>query len=280
VDKPTTETVETGTTESTTSLEGEETVVNPGTETDPENQEGTEAEPSEDQTPTWAKKRFGKLTHQREEEKRQREAAEQERDFYKKLILEKQGDPKQTPATPKTQELVEPKLEDFDDYGKYTDAVVDYKLETKLREQLRMSRQRSEAESVTSKFFEKVNSFKQETPDYDTFVGNPAFVQSPALVEALLTSDMGPQLAYHLAKNLKEVDRLNQMSPVAVAREIGRMEERFTPPKPKNTSQAPNPIKPIGGKDAQKVDKSADEESMEEYAARRAASVGWKGRKR
>jgi hypothetical protein len=40
----------------------------------------------------------------------------------------------------------------------------------------------------------------------------------------LLESDLGPQLAYHFAKNPDVLMRLNSMNPTAAAREIGRLE--------------------------------------------------------
>ena len=236
--------------------------------------------PTDGETPEWAVKRFAKLTAQREDEKRLRETAERDREFYRELALKGQT-PKAEEIKPEPKPaLVAPKIEDFETYDEYLDAALDYRVQQKFEAKTVATVQEQEFTKIHTRFVEGAGKFKEKAADYDQSVGNPAFVQSPALFEAVLSSDIGPALAYHLSKNLAEVDRLNKLSPVLVAREIGRLEERLTPPTPKVVTQAPKPLKPVGGNDTDKVQKDPKDMNMDEYAASRAHTVAYRGRKK
>ena len=277
-----TDTVDTGTEVvvlDTTSQEG--AVVKPeGSNTETGVDKPDANEPPEDQTPEWAVKRFAKLTAQREEEKRLRESAEVEREAYKKLLFERGQKPEEIKPEPKAVQLVAPKADDFDNYDAYIDACVDYKVQVTLQKRDATASVQTEAQNLQTKFVQSVEKFKEKTPDYDAAVSNPAFVQSPALIEAVLYSEMGPQIAYYLAKNVAETNRLNRLNPVAVAREIGRLEERLTPSQPKKVTDAPAPIKAVGGNGTDKVSKDPKDMTMDEYADYRKSTTAWKGRKR
>lgn len=68
-------------------------------------------------------------------------------------------------------------------------------------------------------------------------------------VEVLIleAGDKAPLVAYHLAQNPKTAARLNAMSPVEAAREIGRIEARMSLPKPKTTTSASAPLSSLKG---------------------------------
>lgn len=70
-------------------------------------------------------------------------------------------------------------------------------------------------------------------------------VVSVALSELIIESDMALDLAYHLGSNPEVARRLSGMSPVAAARELGRLEATISAPKPKLQSSAPAPISPV-----------------------------------
>lgn len=67
-------------------------------------------------------------------------------------------------------------------------------------------------------------------------------------VEVLIleAGDKAPLVAYHLAQNPKTAARLNAMSPVEAAREIGRIEGRVSIPK-NTATRAPSPVSTIKG---------------------------------
>jgi hypothetical protein len=229
-------------------------------------------------TPEWATKRFSELTLQREEQKRLAEDAGRERDFYKKIALERQGQPAvETPVAPKTDELVEPKLDDFTDYADFVKATVNYRVTTELRNLSSQAQQNQTRVERTQKFHSAAEAFKKDTPDFDVVITSPAFVQSEPVVEAILHSNKGPQIAYYLAKNAEVLSRLNQSSPFEVALEIGRIEERLTPLAPKVITQTPKPLTPVTGSTGA-VEKDPKDMSMDEYAKHREDAYAWRGR--
>jgi hypothetical protein len=76
---------------------------------------------------------------------------------------------------------------------------------------------------------------------------------------------------YELASDLKEFKRINSLPPLAIAREIGKLELKLSKPSEekqeiKKTTNAPKPLTPVGSKSAP-VKKSPDEMSQKEYEA-------------
>jgi hypothetical protein len=240
-------------------------------------QDNTTQEPKEG-TPEWATKRFSELTSQREEQKRLAEDAARERDFYKKLALERQGQPSADHAAPKTDELVEPKLEDFTDYSDFLKSSVDYRVKLELRNFSSQIKQNQTKEDRARKFYSSAETFKKETPDFEATITSPTFVQSESVVEAVLHSNKGPQVAYFLAKNPAVTSKLNSLSPFEVALEIGRIEERLTPPQPKVVTQSPKPLHNVSGT-GETVTKDPEKMNMEEYAKHREPAYAWRGKK-
>jgi hypothetical protein len=133
------------------------------------------------------------------------------------------------------------------------------------------------AQERTKKFFSSAEAFKKETPDFDALVQSPTFVQTEPVVEAILHSTKGPQIAYFLAKNPEITSRLNQLSPFEVALEIGRLEERLTPPTPKVITQAPKPLQNVSGGN-EVVAKDPEKMNMDEYAKANEHRFAWRGK--
>jgi len=71
--------------------------------------------------------------------------------------------------------------------------------------------------------------------------------------DAILDSDVGPKILYHLAEHTDLATKLAGMSTASALREIGKLEARFeakAETKPLSTvgrSKAPSPINPIRG---------------------------------
>jgi hypothetical protein len=95
---------------------------------------------------------------------------------------------------------------------------------------------------------ERQSEFREATPDYDAVVGKSAVQIAPHVVDTLLDSESGPELAYHLAKRPETVKRINALSPLSAARELGRIEATLSnpaAPQIKPASKAPAPITPV-----------------------------------
>ena len=66
--------------------------------------------------------------------------------------------------------------------------------------------------------------------------------------DAIIESDVGPKILYHLAENPEIAEALSKKSVTAALREIGRLEARFDVKEPSKTVQktrAPAPIQPL-----------------------------------
>lgn len=87
-----------------------------------------------------------------------------------------------------------------------------------------------------------------EMPDFaevvDASVAAHEWPCPPAMAQAIETSEMGPKVAYHLAKNPDEARRIAALDQFSQVREIGRLEAKLElAPKtqPKTVSGAPAP---------------------------------------
>lgn len=156
----------------------------------------------------------------------------------------------------------EPKPGDFKTVGEYTRALVRYEAK-KAGEtgaaKAEQSKQQERATELVSAFVKRQDDFMVATPDYEDVVGNTDLIIPNIATQYLVESDVGPQLAYHLAKNPDEVTRLQKLSPSRVLAELGKLEMKLEKPaapakadagKPTEVSKAPAPITPLAGKEA------------------------------
>ena len=105
---------------------------------------------------------------------------------------------------------------------------------------------RREQRTVAEKFEDRVDEFIDEHPDYDEKVtNNTSLPISREMADVIKFSDVGPQLAYHLADNPKEAERISKLSPLLQAKELGRLEVSITATPEVKQSNAPAPITPI-----------------------------------
>ena len=147
-----------------------------------------------------------------------------------------------------------PSPDKFGSYDEYVEALADWRADQRVAESFkRRDAERSQAaearaaEAKAQAWHERQSNFREATPDYDAVVGKSSVQVAPHVVDTLLDSDSGPELAYHLAKHPETVRRINALSPLAAAREIGRIEASLsTPaaPREKPASKAPAPITP------------------------------------
>lgn len=125
-------------------------------------------------------------------------------------------------------------------------------------------------------YIARVNKAVEKYPDYKAVAESPDVTVSMPMAHAIMTSEHGPEIAYHLGKNPQEAARIASLQPVQQLVEVGLIVAKLTAPAPAPAapapkpavSAAPKPIKPLESKSDTHV-KTPDEESMEEYAARR-----------
>ncbi len=184
--------------------------------------------------------RFDELTRQRYEA--QREAA-----YWREQAMAQQPKPKE-PEQPQAK----PVAANFESYEAFVEAQTEWAVKQALAERDRADQQRqraSQAQAQAQSWAERVNSAKTELPDFDLVMSSSTAPMSQAMAEAIRESEQGPKVAYHLAQNPAEAARIAQLSPLAAAREIGKLESSLSAPKAqeKRTTQAPAPAKTAVG---------------------------------
>lgn len=145
---------------------------------------------------------------------------------------------------------------------------------TRTEEEQRTAQQRLFEESSKA-FAERRTKAIEQMPDYETVAENPEVQITPHMGALILGDSNGPQIAYHLGKNPQEAARIAALPVAQQLFEMGRIAAEVARPKP-NVSKAPPPVKPISGTNANATERSLDELSPEEYAAKRTAQNGGK----
>jgi hypothetical protein len=148
-----------------------------------------------------------------------------------------------------------------------------------VKEAERHEKLRHEAESKKTVFLGKVEEFKKAHDDFEETIADVDDIQmSPAVSQAILESDNGPELMYALAKDKEEYARMCALPPFEAARALGRFEARLQKPSVEKTKEvktkttkAPPPPKPISTSSANgKKSVYDDDVSQAEYERMRA----------
>lgn len=160
------------------------------------------------------------------------------------------------PAEVKTESA--PRREDFSSYEDFIEARADWRADQKVKKHLEEyeGKQSKKAEETTKaqaqrEFQSKVSSVieagQKAFPDFDSVINEAVedglIPTKGALYEAIMDSEMGEKLVYHLAKHPSEAERINKLGPLAQVRELGKLEDRLSAKKePRET------MEPIGGR--------------------------------
>jgi hypothetical protein len=203
----------------------------------------TDTDESSEPKPKGVQKRIDELTRLRHE-------AQRERDHWRELAMRQQAPAKQEPVAPETPAAL-PKLEDFNyDETAYQAALLKHataEAARQVREELRQEEnQRKQQERVKS-WKTRESDFKAKNPDYEDVAYFAPI--SDAMAEIIQESEVGPELAYYLGKNLDEARQIAELDAVKAARAIGRIEAKLEKPaaapaptpKPPPVSKAPPP---------------------------------------
>jgi hypothetical protein len=178
---------------------------------------------------------------------------------------------------PATKATDKPTPEEYDSYEEFTEALTEWKLEqreqTRARtEQARAAEQQQKA--VVASWNERAEAAREAFPDYDEVLEEANDVPiPPAMQQALLESEHGPELAYKLAQDRAELERIVKLSPVSAARELGRLEATLATgkpaaPKPKpQVTRAPKPVTPIRGGKSGSTPSVYDADLADDYNA-------------
>ena len=100
--------------------------------------------------------------------------------------------------------------------------------------------------AVLESYQEREEAARDKYDDFEQVAYNPKLPITDVMAETIQSSDIGPELAYYLGSNPKDAERISRMSPLAQAKEIGKIEAKLASDPPvKRTTSAPAPISPV-----------------------------------
>lgn len=203
--------------------------------------DGKAGEDAAAKVPEWTQQRINELTRKRREAERRADKAE-------RALKAAQG-------------------KDYSDLD-YEDQIAEKTLQRTHQHQA-VSERETAQELALEVYQARVEAVQAQYPDYEQ-VAHKGWEPTPAMLEAILESEKGPELAYHLGKNPAERSRIAALSPVGQVRELGKLEGTISAPKTQPKTP-PAPVKPVTGINAGGA-KDPAKMSMSEYIAWRKAN--------
>ena len=207
-------------------------------------------------------RRFSEITKQREEARKEAQREREAREALEARLkaLEQSSQPQKASVEPED----EPQPHQFSDAFEYAKALAEFTAEKALKERDRQEVERKAAEErqkVMDAWAQKVEAAKAELPDFDDMIQSSDVVVTDPVRDAILESDIGPQILYHLAENPEIAEKLAKASVSSALRQLGKLEAKLEkaveeqpekqPSKPVvKKSNAPEPIKPLRGSSA------------------------------
>jgi len=114
-------------------------------------------------------------------------------------------------------------------------------------EELLAKREAAKQQSaVLESYQEREEAARDKYDDFEQVAYNPKLPITDVMAQTIQSSDIGPELAYYLGSNPKDAERISRMTPLAQAKEIGKIEAKLASDPPvKRTTSAPAPISPV-----------------------------------
>lgn len=241
------------------------------------------AEQAEDDTPAWAKKRFGELTAKLRAAERRAEMAElaavANRPPQQPTQQAQPAAPAQLP--PDLAQFVgpEPKAADFaageydPEYGR---AIARYESKA-AQASMELHRRGATQQQHQAEFSRRVSSVVDEAraagEDVAAALSDPHFPMPQHVVAAVMEGEKPAAVLAHLAMHPEEAARIAGLRPLSAARALERIEARLSAAPPPPVTAAPPPPRTLRGASS---NSSPDPSSMtmEQYADW-AAKRGW-----
>ena len=224
------------------------------------------------------KMRFDEVTKQRDLAKQEAEQARQRTQELEQELkaIKSQAAPKQEQSRDE-----KPRPDQFVDAFEYAEALADWSAENavmRARQEDVEKKIQVERAKVIETWNKRLEDTKSELPDFDDMVASSDVVVSDQVRDAILESDVGPRILYHLAENQELAEKISKSSLITALREIGKLEAKFEKTEPKEVktvaqkSKAPAPISPIkAGTSEQVIITNTDKMTYSQYKAMRQA---------
>ena len=224
-----------------------EPAVEAQTESEPEAENEAEVTDKPKQNPK-LEKRFSELT------KRAKQAEADKANLEARL---QELESKQAPAPVQVDPVSEkPQASQFNDAFEYAEALAEWSAEKALEQRDIQEQQRKVEEQrneVIKSWSQKLEKAKANLPDFDDMVASSNVQVRDEVRDAILESDVGPEILYHLASNDEYAEQFAAMPSGKALKELGKLEVQFErkeapseiKSEPVARSKAPAPIKPI-----------------------------------
>lgn len=219
--------------------------------------------------------RFSELSAKARHAQEERDAAIRERDEARAKAREFE---ERLAPKAKKEEDPEPKAAEFTDPFEYADKRSEWAAREALRNRDKAeatAKSKAEAEKTQKAWQDRISKAKEAIPDFEETLADSDLAVSDDVRDAIIESELGPQILHHLATNPDLAEKINGMSAKQALKEIGRLEVKLEPKdeekeekpaKPKR-EPLPEPITPVKAK----ATASNDTEGLSyaEYKARR-----------
>lgn len=165
----------------------------------------------------------------------------------------------------KTDPDPEPQPSQFTEIGEYTKALKEWAADNTRREDAKKAQEKraaDERETVSKAWGERQTATKKELEDYEKVISESSVKVSDQVRDAILESELGPKILYHLAKNPDVAEKIGQLTVGKALKQIGVLEatlggtkaDKVEQKEPKTPvaeiSKAPAPITPLRGANA------------------------------
>lgn len=159
-------------------------------------------------------------------------------------------------SPPRQNDDSEPTIDKFDNFDQYVAAKAEYIAKKQIESTLTArdkhqsaEREATERTKTVESWNKRVAAITAEMPDFEEVITSSDVPMTQPMEQAILESEIGPKLAYYLANNPEEAEKIAAMSPIGAIRTLGRIEERLATAKPEvKPTNAPAPIKPLGSR--------------------------------
>lgn len=227
---------------------------------------------SESGVPKGVRKRFNTLTKQKYE--------------LVETVAQLKAELERRDAQAHASQLTEPDISNFDDYDAYVDAKAEYLAEKKLADRAaqaqqltQQQREEQEVQKRVQAYTERAQAFRESTPDFQAAIESvPQVLLKPSVVDAILRMEDGPQVSYHLAKNVAELHRISGLPEKDQVFALFEVSRKLAQKAPVRTP-APAPAPRLNGAGAA-GQKSINDMTAKEYAEFRTAQDIAAGRRR
>lgn len=205
-------------------------------------------------------KRFSELTKARKQAEENAAKAQADKEVLEARLREYEDRSSPQPQVDESPIGREPRADQFDDAFEYAKALAEWSAEKALydRDQQDLNRKvEEERQKVLKTWSEKLQKAKPNLADFDDIVNSTQVVVSNEVRDAIIESDVGPEILYHLASlDAEEAEKFQALPMSKALREIGKLEARFekqeiaeeTAVRSKPVAQkskAPAPLSPI-----------------------------------